>query len=232
MRYLIAGTCRNITPTWERVKQSLFRIFDTVKEYTCVIVESNSNDNTLQLLNSWNAPNVKILSLGNLNGSRTQRIARCRNEYLKYIDGHDMMLVVDLDDVLVIQPNFEEQLNSCFVRSDWDAIGSNRTGIYYDLWALRSKQLGFDFDCWDMLARNDKKWIGKIKNSYQHFVGQYFKVLIADGSWIECQSAFCGMALYKIPSIRRRVYDGNTTCEHVSFNSGLRMFINTKFMSG
>jgi hypothetical protein len=180
----------------------------------------------------WDAQNIKIISLGNLSGSRTQRIATCRNEYLKYLNGHDMMLVVDLDEILNIQLDFEQQLNSCFLRSDWDAIGSNRIGIYYDLWALRSRQLRFNFDCWAMIEKNNKKLLGKIKDSYHHFVGQYLKVLIADGSWVECQSAFCGMALYKIPSIQGRVYDGNTTCEHVSFNSGLRMFINTKFMSG
>lgn len=37
---------------------------------------------------------------------------------------------------------------------------------------------------------------------------------------------------YKASSVRRRRYSGDSTCEHVSFNSGLKMFINPCFISG
>ena len=113
MKYIVAGTCRNILQYWEEVSKSLQKIFDSLDSYDCVIVESNSQDDTFNKLSEWalKQANVKVISMGNLEGSRTQRISRCRNEYLKYITDHDYLLVVDLDDILRIQDNFKEQLN-------------------------------------------------------------------------------------------------------------------------
>lgn len=238
MKYLIAGTARNISHSWERVKQSLFQLFQL--EYSCVIVESNSEDNTVQLLNDWASvtPNVTIITLGTLEGSRTQRIARCRNEYLKYLDGHDYMLVVDLDEILVLNSDFKQQLDSCFARSDWDAIASNRRKHYYDIWALRSRELGCVDDCWEKLKNpvfflQTGKFIGtRLEPDWDKYLTRFKKNIPSTSHWIECQSAFGGMALYKVSSITGRKYDGNKTCEHVSFHTGLRMFINPNFMSG
>jgi hypothetical protein len=58
------------------------------------------------------------------------------------------------------------------------------------------------------------------------------KVIPSESAWIECQSAFGCMALYKTASIVNRRYDGRKTCEHVSFHAGLRIFINPTFISG
>jgi hypothetical protein len=40
------------------------------------------------------------------------------------------------------------------------------------------------------------------------------------------------MALYKTKVVRGRRYNGDQTCEHVSFHEGLLMFINPGFISG
>ena len=190
--------------------------------------------------------------MGNLEGSRTQRISRCRNEYLKYITDHDYLLVVDLDDILNIQNNFKEQLNSCFSRNDWDCIASNRVDKYYDIWALRSYELGIDFDCWEMANDNTKsiyKEFRKMTNKYdiakliyqkirkipphrEKYVDKFMINIPQNSKWILCESAFGGMALYKTSAIKSKKYNGDKTCEHVEFNKGLRIFINPYFLSG
>lgn len=238
MKFLVAGTCRNISSFWGTVQLSLEKIFSVLDSYDMVIVESNSSDNTLELLRNWSIgkENVKVISMGNLEGSRTQRIGRCRNEYLKYITDHEYLLVVDLDDILKIQDGFQEQLSSCFSRNDWDCVASNRSGRYYDIWALRCKQLGVTFDCWEVANRNAKtimtsQGFKKIPDR-KNYVDKFMTIIPQNSGWIHCTSAFCGMALYKTSAIKSKKYDGNKTCEHVEFNKGLRMFINPKFISG
>jgi glycosyltransferase involved in cell wall biosynthesis len=237
MKYLVAGTCRNILPYWKEVSTSLQKIFDSLYLYECVIVESNSEDDTFNTVKEWalEQTNVKVISLGKLEGSRTQRIARCRNEYLKYITDHDYLLVVDLDDILKIQDTFKEQLYSCFFSNGWDAIGSNRLGNYYDLWALRCEKLGITYD---IIVNNPPIFIkGQFRpltrsEYFKRYILPFRKNIPVDSEWIECTSAFGGMALYKTSAIRGHTYNGDTTCEHVSFNKGLRMFINPRFISG
>jgi glycosyltransferase involved in cell wall biosynthesis len=238
MKYLVAGTCRNISSTWSAVKVSLEKIFSALDSYDLVIVESNSDDNTLQLLRSWSyeKQNIKIISMGNLEGSRTQRISRCRNEYLKYITDHEYLLVVDLDDVLRIQDNFKEQLDSCFLRNDWDCIACNRLGKYYDIWALRCKKIGINFDCWEMankygITKLTSRGFQKVADR-KNYVDKFMINIPQNSQWIPCISGFCGMALYKTSAIKSKKYNGDKTCEHIAFNKGLRIFINPKFISG
>jgi hypothetical protein len=255
MKYLIAGTARNISSTWSNVQLSLEKIFSVLDSYDMVIVESNSEDNTFDLLRTWSLgkQNIKIISMGNLEGSRTQRISICRNEYLKYITDHDYLLVVDLDNILNIQDNFKEQLDSCFSRNDWDCIASNRVDKYYDVWALRSYELGIDFDCWEMVNKYDitksiYKEFRKMTNKYditkliyqkirkildrKKYVDKFIINIPQNSKWILCESAFGGMALYKTSAIKSKKYNGDKTCEHLEFNKGLRIFINPYFLSG
>ncbi len=245
VKCLIAGTARNIASSWDSVKKSLQTIFHSVDEYRCVIVESNSNDATLPLLKAWETEDSRrtVITLGHLNEpSRTKRIAVGRNAYMDFFetsrmfDSFDYLIVVDLDSSLQIEPSFKEQLDSCFARDDWDGIGSNRRGRYYDIWALRSAVLGCTFDCWDMVNKSIGIQGGKLLLTYpekvQAFVSRFQTVLAPSSAWIPCESAFGCMALYKVKSVRHRRYNGDTTCEHVSFHSGLRMFINPQLMSG
>jgi len=238
---IIVGCARNIAQYWETVQQSLQLIFSSVPEYRCWIVESNSQDNTLDLLQKWAAedPRRNVISLGWLREpSRTRRIAQCRNKYMElaepYFSEHSEMLMVDLDDILTLDSNFKEQLDGCFERSDWDALGSNRHGQYYDIWALRSHALGIDYDCWAMAAGKPESVLTHDGFRYidlkHKYVWSHQKVY-PPGDWIPVQSAFGGLAIYKTAAIKGRRYTGYT-CEHVSFNQGLRMYINTRLFSG
>jgi glycosyltransferase involved in cell wall biosynthesis len=238
MRCLVAGTARNISKTWEHTKVSLSRIFKSLENYMCVIIESNSDDNSLEILKKWASEDYRriVVSLANLEGQRTQRIATCRNEYMKYIKHEDFLLVVDLDDVLNIQDNFKQHLDSCFVRNDWDAIASNRLVEYYDMWALRCEELKITDDIFSkprvLFQRGKMISLDTYKKYYDFYLKDLQINIPIISDWIECKSAFGGMVLYKVPAIRNKKYNGDTTCEHIEFNKGLRMFINPKFISG
>jgi hypothetical protein len=260
MKSIICGTARNIEKYWNDTLNSIDKIINSLEDYFFIIVESNSNDKTLDILNNWSDNNKdrrKIISLGNINEpSRIKRIAKCRNAYLDYIkykglfSKYDYMIVIDLDDCLHIEDNFKEQLNSCFIRNDWDAIASNRKDYYYDIYALRSEELGCTFNCWKMVYdRNLKKYkcpksseiisLKTINDRLQCFVGR-FQIKI--DKWIKCESAFGGMVIYKTDKIKNNSYKVSNTynesnenyedCEHVSFNKGLRILINPDLISG
>jgi len=242
MKLLVAGTARNIISSWSSTSKSLQIIFDAVDDYKCVIVESNSTDGTLEALRSWEAEDNRrqVIAVGDLQDpSRTGRIAFCRNKYMDvlqdYFGDFPHTLIVDLDESLAIEPEFKQQLNACFKRDDWDAVASNRRGKYYDIWALRCPALGVTYDCWQMAFKPQHKITSKLSFGSgpdpEKYVYSKQKVITGD-QWIECQSAFGCMALYKSNSIKGRRYDGSTTCEHVSFHSGLKMFINPSFISG
>ena len=230
MKYLIVGLARNIEHCWQETKRSLQKIEEACgNDCVSLIVESNSSDKTVALCVEWSGQNRYFMPLGNLNEHvRTKRIAACRNEYMQFFenngffDSHDYLIVVDLDTSLAIEDDFKTQLSSCFVRDDWDAIASNRRGRYYDIWALRSAALGCTFDCWEMAN----------KHRDVSYVRRFQTVICPKLAWIPCESAFGCMAIYKTKAIKGRRYDGSPTCEHVSFNMGLRMFINPEFISG
>lgn len=237
---LIAGTARDITKTWGRASKSLDIIFDAVGEYQCVVIESNSSDDTLAVLNRWAAKDATrrhVVSLGTVDiKKRTARIAACRNAYMDYFtreqmwDNAEHLMVLDIDNVLSVDRNFKDQLQTCFERDDWDGVASNRRGLYYDIWALRSRALGCTFDCWEMVFKIDKQ--GTEKERVAKYVTAFKKHIPPTDPWIPCESAFGAMAIYKTAAVRERRYNGNKTCEHVPFNEGLHMFINPALISG
>jgi hypothetical protein len=234
---IIVGCARDVAHCWANTEKTLEHIFSCVSNYTCIIVESNSSDNTLELIQKWCSLDSRrqVISLGNLEGTRTERLARCRNEYMERIKDldHPYTLMLDLDAAVQLQPDFKRQLDSCLRRSDWDAVSSNRTSVYWDTWALRSKALGVEYDCWDMINKSkvcyDSTGFWKISPQEKYILSK--DKVIPPGPWIPVESAFGSLTLYKTDAIRHRRYTGDT-CEHVSFNLGLKMFIDPGFISG
>lgn len=230
---LIVGTARDISHYWDEVKTSLEKIISTIPDYNLIMVESNSSDDTVSLLQEWCKQDSRkqVIVLGNVTEEvRTKRIAHCRNEYMKYaydnglFNKHSYTLIVDLDDVLQIESEFDKQLASCFLRSDWDAIASNRRSKYYDIWALRSEELGITFDCWKMVLSGQM--------SVHDAVARFQNIIPPDHPWIKVESAFGGMVLCRSNAIHNRIYDGSDGCEHVPFFKGMQMFIHPGLISG
>lgn len=236
---IIVGCARDVAQNWANTEKTLEHIISCVSDYTCIIVESNSSDNTLELIQAWCLKDSRrqVISLGNLEGTRTERLARCRNEYMERIKDLDdpYTLMLDLDGIVQLEPGFKSQLESCLQTPDWDAISSNRTAVYWDIWALRCKALGIDFDCWEMIENFKPTYamtrfgLRKVDPIRKYMITA--AKVIPPGPWIPVESAFGSLTLYKTDAIRQRRYIGHT-CEHVSFNLGLKMFIDPGFISG
>ena len=120
------------------------------------IVESDSNDETLEKLSSIKGvENFNFKSLGKLEDKfpkRTERIAYCRNYYLQELENNekfknvDFLATVDLDGVNNLLTN--DAVKSCWqMNNEWDVCSANQSGPYYDIWALRHKKWSPN-DCW------------------------------------------------------------------------------------
>jgi glycosyltransferase involved in cell wall biosynthesis len=151
VRMCIVGACRNVGHTLPNVLEKLEEMETWWKECKVVVYENDSTDNTASILNNWinNKPNRKLIQESNLNSKypkRTERLAYIRNTLIGNVPtDFDYCLMVDLDDVFT-NPLSKEAFQSCFALPfEWDAVAGN-SPYYYDIWALRVKEL-CEFDC-------------------------------------------------------------------------------------
>jgi hypothetical protein len=242
-KILITGIVRNIQGSIEKDFAILTEALSALGDLQWFLVESDSSDESLSTLEalSKTEENFYYKSLGNLQKPgipRTVAMARCRNEYLREVRENprfekiDYVVVSDfnqLNDRLT-----KEAIESCFVRSDWDACFANQTGRYYDIWALRHA-IWSPNDCWEQLNFYRKytkfpEWALRIS------IGSRMIRIPKGSEWIQVDSAFGGLGLYKRDAILQGEYvgsgiDGNPICEHVPFHTsliqnGFKLFIN------
>jgi hypothetical protein len=240
---LVVGVARNcaqhIIEDILNLKQSLL----TFKKIQWLIIESDSDDNTVDILATLTSeiPSFHFISCGILQNKyplRTERIAFCRNIYLKEIQENclyqdvDLIMVADLDGVNSLITT--EAISSCFKRNDWDVCTANQKTRYYDIWALRHASWCPN-DCWRQ--RNFFKKYGLI-NDEAEFAAVYSKMIYIPKSstWIEVESSFGGLAIYKKHTLVNAKYiglrnDGSEICEHVPLHrqlktQGFKIFIN------
>ena len=124
---------------------------------------------------------------------------------------------------------FVDTIDSCFATDGWDMMSANQKGFYYDLWALRNKDL--DYDCWYEYGLIE----GRLKCPEIHIKYP------SPGAPIEVDSAFGGGAIYNLSSIPEECQyngfeNGREKCEHVDFNLcikkyGGKLYINPNFLN-
>jgi hypothetical protein len=215
-----------------------------------MVIESDSDDDTAGVLQqlALSRPGFQFQSLGRLSTRfprRTDRIAQCRNAGLQWLEDLraagmpvSHLLMADLDGVnngLTAQA-----LASCWQRSDWHACTANQAGRYYDLWALRHP-VWCPGDCWeeaDFLTEHG------VPRDRAKMAAVYLRMLHIrpDRPWIEVQSAFGGLAIYRAEAIAGLRYagltpEGEEICEHVPFHAALRarggrIYINPALLNG
>jgi hypothetical protein len=240
---LITGVARNCGRT---VRQDIARLrsaFSSARAIKFFIVESDSNDQTVEELKrlSRASDEVTFLSLGPLCRQipqRTKRIAFCRNHYLAQIRSNprfslaSYIVIADFDGINGYLN--EKAVSSCWTAGvDWDVCTANQKDYYYDVWALRHPTW-CPGDCWeeyralcDLIDRNQALEVA-VHSKMLH---------IEEGAKpIEVDSAFGGLAIYKRAALLVSRYeatseDGATVCEHVPLHQairrvGYRIFIN------
>jgi glycosyltransferase involved in cell wall biosynthesis len=245
---LIVGLARNCEKT---IREDILTIRNAVIHCPAVqwlIVESDSSDRTVDVLSKLKdeVSEFRSVSLGSLRKQfplRTARIAHCRNVYLAELRENpiyanvDYVVVADLDGVN--RELTESSLLSCKNESLWDVCAANQRGPYYDIWALRHKNW-CPTDCWQQYRFLIEHGVRR-RSALRAAVYSKMITVAEDGSWIEVDSAFGGLAVYRRAVLRDVEYAGLTDagdeiCEHVELHKqitarGGRIFINPRLIN-
>lgn len=240
---MIMGVVRNCAASLEKSVRILQRAMPSCRKLHWIVVESDSSDGTSEVLQrlSEEIPDFAFRSEGALSERiplRTARLAHCRNLCLDLLAGHsdrdliDCVVVADLDGVNdLLTP---EAFATCWLRADWDVCSANQAGPYYDLWALRHP-VWCPSDCW---AESEflMKYGRKPKPALMAMVYSRMIEIQKEGDWVEVDSAFGGLAVYRTRWLLSGRYeglnsDGAEHCEHVHLHrqireKGGRIFIN------
>ncbi|WP_071467521.1 hypothetical protein [Polynucleobacter asymbioticus] len=246
--FLIVGLVRDCGDQILKNIESIESAFKFAKKIRFLIIESDSSDNSVQILGEISSKKeyFNYVSLGNLREQypkRANRIAHCRNYYLKLINENqeysdvNYVVVADMDGVN--NKLNEQAIRSCWDRQGWDVCCANQLGPYYDVWALRHS-LWSPNDCWQQASFLESKGL----SNYHAVLSSVYSrmVCIASNSdWIEVQSAFGGLAIYRKEILKLNQYigltsEGDEVCEHVSLHNqicskGGRIFINPEMVN-
>jgi len=224
-------------------------------DYHIVIYENDSIDNTKAILGAWEEDDKehvavimdvlgaeltiplenKVASNPFFSRSRIEKMAKLRNQYMRYIDEKkmeaDYLMVVDLD---VAQLDLDSILSS-FGQGvpEWDAVtaygyslGPTLKRRYHDTYALT--ELG-------------KERLPQTESIILENARRFAKILKGE-DWVSVYSAFGGLSIYrfeKIKGLKYQVLDNEDSrvevhCEHFSlykqmWDRGIsRVFINPK----
>lgn len=239
---VVVGCVRNGAKTVRRAVETLARATAGFANVQFLVVESDSTDSTLAELQKLRQESDRFdfLSLGALAErvpARTERIAHCRNRYLaelrtsaRYASA-DYVMVADLDGVN--NDLRREAVENCWSASvPWDVVTANQRDAYYDIWALRHADW-CPVDCHDQYSR--------LRAMFGHpralaiAIHSRMARLSPRAAWIEVDSAFGGLAIYRREALLTGNYsgveNGHSVCEHVPLHAqlrakGLRIFIN------
>ncbi len=245
---MVVGVTRNSSLT---IVKDILRLKKVLAKFKMVywhIVESDSSDDTIGELTELTktVPQFSYVSLGSLSSKlplRTERISHCRNQYIKEVknnpkySGVEYVIVADLDNLNTLLS--EESIISCWSRTDWDVCTANPKGPYYDVFALRHS-IWSNSDtakCYEFY-----KEIGL--SNYSAKNRAVFSKMITikeDSDWILVDSAFGGLAVYKIEAFKNLSYEGldsedKEICEHVPASlklskMGFKIYINPKLIN-
>lgn len=244
---VVVGIVKDISSTIQEDYKNLKAALSRFKEIQWFLVESNSTDDSRNALAEINNldPNFRFKSISeeNVHTSRFPAMARARNVYLEELRTNtayskfDYVVVADFNKLNNLIN--AEAIESCFKRDDWDVCCANQDGPYYDIWALRH-HLWSPNDCWQELEFL-RKYISYPERSLYLALHSRMIKIPRNSEWIEVDSAFGGLAIYKRDVLTLSSYSaydeyGNITCEHVPLHKGLRqrnkkIFINPSLIN-
>ena len=248
IRILVTGIVRNIEASIIKDIKTFKEALSPFGEIQWFLVESDSSDKSCLVLDilSKTEQNFYFRSLGKLQKPefpRTVAMAISRNEYLKEIRENPKFEKIDY----VVVADFNRLNNkltskafaSCFQRYDWDACFANQSGRYYDVWALRHP-IWSPNDCWQQLDFY-RRYVKFPEKALQQCIGSRMIRIPKGSEWIEVDSAFGGLGVYKRNTLLKGDYvgsrsDGSSVCEHVPFHislrqNGMKFFINPNLIN-
>lgn len=233
-RVLVVGTVRDCEGALRKDVESIRVATQGFRGVSWLLVESDSSDGTGKVLEalSEEIPDFRYLTLGNLREkfpSRTNRIAQARNTYLTELESNpeyaeiDVVMVADMDGMNAALT--ADALVSCWASQGWDVCTANQRGRYYDIWALRHS-LWSPNDCWELyrfyLAQGVSEQAARSRAISSRMIH-----VPEHGAWIEVDSAFGGLGIYRREALRGARYvglneAGYEVCEHVALHVAIR----------
>ena len=231
---VIVGIVKNIESSINNDYERLTKAFSRFINIDFFVVESGSDDKSVEVLDklSKTRKNFSFLHLETSSSlSRTSNMAMARNAYLSYLrDGSNLskykyIVIADFN-------NLNNKLNSdsiesCWTFDSWDVVTANQSGRYYDIWALRHP-IWSPNDCWEAVAFY-RKYLKFPELALGYVVRARSIRIPRESEWIEVESAFGGLAIYKSEILNSdAIYDGRSSdgkeiCEHVPFHNRLRL---------
>lgn len=250
MKILIVGLARNLGKSASTNITHLIKTFENFGDVSFFVVESDSIDLTRKVLANLAETNKKIVfsSLGDLEKivpNRIERLRLCRNHYVSYIRSlevlPDYICVADLDGIN--NRLKASSLNETFSTNlFWSMCSANQRFGYFDLLALR-KQDWCTEDIFEELQRVRIQMKGEMSDFQirTEVIYKKMRTIAQNSNWIEVDSAFGGLAIYRSHVFLENDYsingkDSNTECEHVTFHrklkeKGERLYINPRMIN-
>lgn len=229
---LIAGIVSNEARNLESEIERLHNAFSSSNNIFWIVIESDSTDNTLEVLQRIERKylNFKYISLGNLRKFlpiRTERLAFCRNQYLDYLreiekkQKIDYLVVSDFDKTN-LKLSSKIVGKSLQLDADWSALFASQKYFYYDLWAFRHLEL-CEHDIHRKISESMSLNVS-LRRLYFHEIIKKMFIISRKKGLLKVESAFGGLAIYKSKFITKNVKyvgldsNGNEVCEHLSMN--------------
>ena len=227
---VIYGTIRDIENDFLTSFINMELIGDLFNNVYYIILENDSKDSTRELLTNWknqslNQENKKIILMDGLDDYfplRATRLAFCRNKILNYMrdknfeETYQYAIHCDLDnrfwsmDIDNLCQLFDSSQNN-----NWDMISVVSSGrSYYDFWALRYEDSWFNKNIFSCANEGIE---------YETKIDTFVTILRNSEGLIPVQSAFNGLAVYKIKSLLNSSYDSSYKCKICNnFKTGCR----------
>jgi hypothetical protein len=241
------GCARNCLSSLKSTIELIHALGSNFGYFSLHIFENDSADGTKEYLFDCEKQGLLKLScatgLDKIFPLRSQRLAYARNLLHQTVlsESPDFFCVCDLDGII---GDRVEEITDAFLANFnfedcWDAVFPVHRSRYYDLWALRHDVLmPDDFNLLMMSAPRVMDEAEMLKFYVQSVTKIDFTAL---RGWLEVESAFGGMGIYKTEMFRHSsyfgVHRGLEICEHVPFHEtargyGAKLYINPGFVIG
>ncbi|MBX9923671.1 MAG: hypothetical protein K2Y01_06135 [Rhabdochlamydiaceae bacterium] len=225
-RVVICGLAHNCAKSLESVERRIEETGGLFKDYRVVLFEYDSDDETREVLKAWQKNNPKVhlmkseVSDSKFAQNEFDRMANFRNKYLAYVSKNckkfDYMMVLDMD----LKDSWDlDGLASGFASSNWD--GMFAYGLDPISWSCGLLYVMNDLAAYVKTGDTTKQI------SQANISKNYLKVNFRDSllkgsgaSMIPVASAFGGMGIYKVKSLKGSWYEGRAS-EHVSLHQAM-----------
>lgn len=252
-KLIICGLLRDKEMNIPLIKQNLTKLAGIFKDYTCLIVENDSQDDTREQLLEWNKENPRVIILGcgvnvakcsmkldptlthNYSSKRIGKMVMLRNIYLNYIstnkekfNDYDFVAIWDMDIVGTFYLDGLASSGLLFKNNpEIKALCANGTGISNLI--IFHKQNYYDtYAHAEYDGQQMEKKLNNLFMAYEECTNVPRKV----------ESCFSGFTLYRKDAIENKKYflaadeTDQIKCEHKTLHEQLRdgVYINPQML--